>query len=306
MRRSETGFTLVELLIALFVLAVVTSQLFLVFTTQKEAYVTNERILDVQEDARLVMDLLVSETRMAGFMVDGETAISSVDGGAGGSDIFCVSDPGVFDETEVVTAVERFDSAVVSALDAGGDIATLSSAAEFDLDSDGNVDFVEGRGIIISDGANTHCARITLIDTATRQIDYAPLIDDPTAYALASTRAVPAVVYEVGAGGGLGLSRNNMLLSSEVEDLQVEFGVDANLDDVLDETDSAEFPLDTLTGTSPERVRSVRLTVITRTAQADPEYDGPGFPGAANRDAGASDGFRRRRFIARALPRNLL
>jgi hypothetical protein len=195
---------------------------------------------------------------------------------------------------------------VVSALDAGGDIATLSSAAEFDIDSDTNDDFIEGRGIIISDGVNTHCARITVIDTATRQIEYEPLIDDPTVYTLASTRAVPAVVYEVAAGGGLGLSRNNMLLSSEVEDLQVEFGVDANLDDVVDETDTAEFPLDTLSGSSPERVRNVRLTVITRTAQDDPEYDGPGFPGAANRDAGAADGFRRRRFVARVLPRNLL
>ena len=294
---------MIELFVALTILAVVTSQLFLVFTTQKKVYVTNEFILDVQEDARLVIDLLSSEARMAGFMVPRLGAVSSVDGGNTAADVVCMSDPSVLNDTQVTGATDKFDGALITSIDSGGDLVTLTTAAEFDIDNDGDDDFAVGAGVIVSDGTNTHCGRITAVDTTTRQVDFTPVIGDPTPYVAANVRLVPAVVYEVGSSG---LRRNNTVLSPEVEDLQIEYGVDANSDDIVDESDSAEWPLDSIDGSAPARVRQVRLTVVTRTTQSDPHWDGPGFPGAANRAAGARDGFRRRQFESRVLPRNML
>ena len=45
---------------------------------------------------------------------------------------------------------------------------------------------------------------------------------------------------------------------------------------------------------------------FSRTQEIDTRYNGPGYSGAANRVAGAPDGFRRRRFTTVVTPRNLL
>ena len=65
----QDGFTLLELLIAVSILVIVTSQLFMVFSSQKRTFSANQRVLDVQEDARLVLDLIAFDARQAGYMV---------------------------------------------------------------------------------------------------------------------------------------------------------------------------------------------------------------------------------------------
>jgi prepilin-type N-terminal cleavage/methylation domain-containing protein len=305
-RRESSGYTLVELLVALAVLAILTAQLFVVFSSQKRAYVNNERVLDVQEDARLVMDLLTTETRMAGYMVPRRAGVSSRDGGNGAADALCVSDPSVLDEDDVRTEDDRYDRATVASITAGGGAVTVSSIAQLDVDgADAAVDFAEDAGIILADGAHSHCARITDVNVATGEVEFTPAIPLYNTWTVGQIRATPAIVYEV-SGGGLGLTRNSLLLSGEVEDLQVEYGVDVNDDEILDMADSTEWPLDDLDGVDSQDVRSVRLTVTTRTTQADNEYTGPGRAAAANRTAGGGDSFRRRRFVASVLPRNLL
>lgn len=304
--RESSGYTLVELMVALAVLAILTAQLFVVFSSQKRAYVNNERVLDVQEDARLVMDLLTTETRMAGYMVPRRTGVSSRDGGNANPDALCLSDPSVLDESDVRKENDRYDGASVAILAAGGTSVTLSSIAELDVDgSDAAVDFVENAGIILADTTHSHCARITDVDATTGVITFTPAIALPATWNVAQIRAAPAIVYEV-AGGGLGLRRNSLMLSGEVEDLQVEYGVDVNDDELVDFSSNAEWPLDDLDGVDAAAVRSVRLTVTTRTTQPDAEYAGPGRAAAGNRAAGGGDNFRRRRFVASVLPRNLL
>jgi hypothetical protein len=165
------------------------------------------------------------------------------------------------------------------------------------------VDFSEEQGIVIADGNRSHCATITDINEATGQITFDPVIADPPLFDASAARAAPAVIYEV---GGSGLTRNGLLMSSEVEDLQVEYGIDVDMDGLMEPNVSAEWPLDDLDAVDSSRIRAVRLTVVTRTSQDDVEYDGPGRPASANRGAGAPDGFRRRRFVASVLPRNLL
>ena len=112
-------------------------------------------------------------------------------------------------------------------------------------------------------------------------------------------RAVPALIYEV---TGAGLTRNGILLSSQVENVQVEFGVDADFNSLIE---GAEFPINDLNGSDPAQVRRVRLSVITRTAAEDPTLEGSGMPAAANHTGAAADGFLRRRYTADVFPRNI-
>jgi prepilin-type N-terminal cleavage/methylation domain-containing protein len=316
--RGDRGFTLIELMIALALLGIVTSQLFLVFSSQKKAYVTNERILDVQEDARLVIDLLVGETRMAGYMVPRRAGIATIDGTlttTSTPDTLCVSDPAVLDDNVVANADGRFDGAQVSVL--APNRITLATAGDFDIDGLGGNDFQIGLGIILADGDSSFCARIVAVNTVARTIDFVPNLSVvlgnpiPADFAIGPTVVVPAVIYEVGTsatGGGIGLTRNGMLISDEVEDLQIVFGLDADGDNLVDITDAAEFPIHSIAALDPSPLRAVQITVTTRHAAQDPEFTGPGsnFTAVANRVAGATDNRRRRRFVTSVVPRNLL
>ena len=93
-----------------------------------------------------------------------------------------------------------------------------------------------------------------------------------------------------------------MTLSPHVENLQVEFGVDA---DGNGQIDPGEFPIHDLAGSDPSQVLTVRLSVIARTLRQDPNVAGSGMSVAANHVGSAPDGFFRRRFTASAAPRNL-
>jgi prepilin-type N-terminal cleavage/methylation domain-containing protein len=293
---SARGFTAIELLVAMAMLAIVSSQLLLVFQTQQKAYTVNERILDAQEDARLVLDLLVQETRMAGFMMPEVAATSSIDGGASAPDTFCVSDANEIDESTLDGVSDRFDRARLAAAVAINDTFVDLVAGHQDIDGDTANDFSAGQAVIIGEAGDSFCAMIATIVGDRMNLDRK--IDRAFS---TSARVTPAVMYDVDANG---LSRNGLLLSAEVEDLQVEFGIDTNGDGVLAVADG-ELPLkNDLTGENPAQVRQVRLTVTTRTGATDPEFTG-GFPAAANRGAGAADNFRRRRFVTSIRPRNL-
>jgi hypothetical protein len=174
---------------------------------------------------------------------------------------------------------------------------------DLDIDNDGADDFTAGQSIIIADSTNSWCAPIVTVDAGASRIDVPAAFAAPSAFGT-SARIVPAVMYQVLAPPNLGLTRNGLMLSAEVEDLQVEFGVDVNGDSLVD-PNAAEFPIHNLTGFDPSRILQARLTVTTRTTQGDPDFTGQ-FPAAADRPAaGATDNFRRRRFVASVRPRNL-
>ncbi len=323
---NELGFTLIELLIATAVLGVVTSQVFMVLNTQKRVYISNERVLDVQGDSRTVLDLLTFDTRMAGFMVPKIAAISSVDGGGNAADSFCISDVSYFDfptggavSQSLDNASEPFDTAAVTSF-AGNNAL---NAATLDIDGANGVnDFgAAGRGIILSDGARSHCARIT--GFVGNQIAFTPALPGPAWIAL-NMRVVPAVIYEHNDMNALppalplSLTRNGLTLATGVEDLQIEYWVDNTpggiLNGVVD--DVIEFPVHDLNNQpgavmDTSAIRRIRISVITRTDETEggvsQEFNTQRRPASGNRNqAGQADQFKRRRFRTSVLPRNLL
>jgi len=298
--RRQSGLTMVEVLVAMAIMAVVTSQALGMLASQLHTFHAQKRVVDVQEDARLVSDMILVDIRMAGFMVPNTSGIATADGGVNGVDTLCTSEWSSMDETQLSNASGRFDRAsLANPLPASTGSVDLS-VADMDIDKDGDDDFVVGEGIIIADADASHCARITRIAGGT--VEFTP--DTPGGgfdVLTAGGRAVPAVVYEV---AGTTLRRNSLVLSDQVEDLQIEFWVDTDGDSLV--SGIAEFPLDTLTGEDTFAVRSVRLSVLTRTATEDAQLPGAGRQGVANHLVGAADDFRRRLVTVTAAPRNLL
>jgi hypothetical protein len=178
-----------------------------------------------------------------------------------------------------------------------------------DMDADGTLDFAVNGGIIIAEGRKTHCARITAINS-TGLVTFVPSVPPAFTPVLSDTMAVPAAVYEL---SGTSLTRNTVTLSSQVEDLQIEFGVDVNQDGQLG---AGEGPINNLNdydstqaqfGYDPRLIRLVRLSVLTRTSREDANVSTPGRLGLANRaGSGTADSFQRRLVSVSAAPRNIL
>ena len=303
MRRASTaGFTTIELMVALMIMAVITVQVLAVLTSQQKAYYSQKRVLEVQRDARLISDMVVNDVRMAGFMVPTLAGISSRDGGTTGADTLCTSDPVALDDAQVAASTIRFNGAPLTGNLTGGLSSVSFNPGDMDIDGDGNVtnDFSPGSGIIISDGADNHCARIESMTTTS--IAFTPATPGGFIADAPAARVVPAVIYE---HSGTELKRNNELLSPQVEDFQVEFHVDANDNGIIQGGEATW--IHGLTADT-DLVREVRMSVLTRTMQEDPQMNGgSGRQGVANRNAaGVADQFRRRLETVRVAPRNLL
>ena len=316
-RSNERGFTLIELMIATAIMGIVTSQVFMVMSAQKRVYISNERVLDVQEDSRTVVDLISFDARMAGFMVPEVSAVSSFDGGAPNADSLCISDSSYFDfpsGTDISDGLDTqsnhfFASTVALVGAASATLATRDSVGDNGINDFGCI----GRGIILSDGVRSHCARITGIVGNT--LSFAPNVPNAALYTIANIRAVPAVIYELNEPA-LTLTRNGLTLATGVEDLQVEYWVDN--DPQNGGIDGAsEFPVDDLNNPpgaatmDTTSIRRIRVSVITRTDQTEGAYKQQiatgRRPSGANRvPAPQADSFRRRRFTTSVLPRNLL
>ena len=295
----RAGFTIIEMMISIAVVGIVTSQIMAVFTSQHRTFVAQERVVGIQEDARLAADMILMDVRMSGFMVPVVAGISSVDGGTSAADVLCSSDSSVISAASLAGATGRFDRAKLTS-DLGASQSTVALApADMDIDGDGNNDFAVNRGIIIAGGTKSYCARITAVTA--NSVSFTP--GTPAGFSVTTTngRAVPASIYEV---SGSGLRRNALLISSQVEDIQVEFAVDSDGDGQIG---VGEFPIHDLDGSDVSRIRGVQLSVLTRTLANDPQLAGPGRQAVANRTAsGTADGYRRRLARVIAAPRNLL
>jgi prepilin-type N-terminal cleavage/methylation domain-containing protein len=296
--RSKQGYSLIELMMAVGLMGLLSMAIASSLEGQKRFYNSNERVVEAQEDARLVLDLLKFDARMAGFMVAPVASIASVDGGANLPDRFCVSSTLGFDipvggqETSLNQQIERYlvnDTNVTAVLLPNAVRLTSLDIDGTDDDPNAEVNFAPQSGIIISDGTTSHCAAIDVggVATATNTITLSPQHPMP--------------------GGGFSttnLRRNGTLMSSTIEDMQLEFWAvntpPANPVHNLN---------DPVVGLNPSTVSRVRVTVVSTSTQVDTgstkTFGGGQRPAVANRVAGPQDTTQRRLFTANLMPRNI-
>lgn len=295
----RSGFSLLELMVSLALMAIVSSQLLLVFSAQHDSYVEQEHVIDTQQDVRLVSDLILSDLRMAGYMLPHKVGVGSNDGGTGAADIVCMSDPSAITDAAAAAATDIFGGASITAALTGNDGTLTVSVGDLDIDGNGTDDFTATNGgLLISDGTRVHCATITGV--AGNTIDFSPNTPAGMTFTTALTRVVPALVYQV---TGNQLARNGIVLSLQIEDLQIQFGVDDDGDGMVEST---EFPIDDLMAAAHDldAIKTARIIVTSRSMKTEPSQTSA-RTAAANRVAGTADNFKRRRVTTDVGLRNM-
>jgi type IV pilus assembly protein PilW len=64
---NKTGVTLVELLVVLVIFGVVVAGIYRVFVAQTKAYTIQDQVVEVQQNIRSAMEILLRDVRMAGY-----------------------------------------------------------------------------------------------------------------------------------------------------------------------------------------------------------------------------------------------
>jgi prepilin-type N-terminal cleavage/methylation domain-containing protein len=146
------GFTLVELLVAMFITLVVMGTIFLTFKSQQDSYVIQDQITATQQNLRSAMYMLTRDIQMAGYYVnfDTDTYTRDWDDLDGDNEVIRplifarnnVTDGGgdnIKDNTDVIVIVKASSEgrALIAGEDATAGIITLTTR---DLDGDGDDD----------------------------------------------------------------------------------------------------------------------------------------------------------------------
>ena len=73
---NRKGITLIELLVALVICGLVVAGIYRVFVAQTKAYTIQDQVVEVQQNVRSVMEILLRDLRMAGY--DDDNASSTI------------------------------------------------------------------------------------------------------------------------------------------------------------------------------------------------------------------------------------
>jgi prepilin-type N-terminal cleavage/methylation domain-containing protein len=271
------GVTLIELMIALVISAILVGGTYSIFITQQRTYVLQDQVVGVQQDARAALTIMARDIRMAGMLTGNEFSVN----GASEPITPTNSNAGP-DQIRVVYASEEVSE--VSSVDIVNKQVTLTSGADrFDTSTRRYVAF-EGIGHVYQVSSRT-------IETNTLT-----LTETPPSYLgdfSARVYCVNAITYDV---SGNALRRNDgsgtqdlagVSNQSAVEDLQLAYQVEDDTSNWYDD------PADASADNSDIRV--VRINLLVRTAVEDTDdqnYQRPALEDRAG--SGTQDGFRRR------------
>jgi len=319
--RRREGFTLIELMVAATVLAIIMTFFLSSLTIQKRNYTINDQIIEIQAGARIIGDVIERDLRHAGFMSPAGGGICVIDN-RNAPDIILVTDESAVDPA----AENRGDLAarvMGGAVNVAGGLQTLTvddmivefvnPSPAYDTDANGvaDSDFRVGGGVIVTDAANPErgavCARVDQIALPNQiRID---ALSNPLAAATPNApdlALVPARFYQVDAQGRL--VRDSIVVATDVEDLQIAVFID---DDDDGDIDPGEYRG---TGAGPDLdpsavdlslAREARASFVLRTRDPDPSFTQGMFQSMENRTpVPGNDGFRRRIWVSTIMLRN--
>lgn len=307
---NDTGFTLLEILVALALTGVASIYIYQAYISQHRSYVVQEDVTAMQQNARAAMFYMSRDLRMAGFGF-GPNGVSFYDGS--GTDFLSAitsfnTNP---DRVDIIYADANVEAQITEPMP--------TSSAEMNVSNTNG--FQDGDFVIVTDGVNASLLQITEVQDVALKLQHNPAVDNinppgghnifpPGGYGEgALVFKLRYVSYDIGAADpehpqlridedgpfGAGLPQ---ALAEDVEDLQLVYifedgGEDHRVDDGDgdDSNDSAD-------------IRAVRLSVLARTFRPDRQFNGA-KPAVEDGPAGGPDHYHRRLLTEMCKVRNM-
>jgi prepilin-type N-terminal cleavage/methylation domain-containing protein len=335
--KKRSGFTLIELMIAMAVLLVVVAYLTEMLSRQSRAYTVVDQVTEAQQNLRAIADLLEGELRVTGFLAPEGAAVCGVDQ-TNGADVLYLTDADALDPSSVSQL--GVGASILGGFSGTGgnesltlDDKVVDGLAFYDTDGDGvaDSDFLESvsplrtGGVIVADRADptrgVACGIVNDVSSGgnTIRVDFTSNGAAPGGTPLAAGGpgdlvAVPAHVYTVVNNQ---LLRDGMVLADSVEDLQFAFFYDIGGDGLVTDVNQ-EYPgsengkIYRSNDNDNSLLTEIRVNVVIRTRAQDADVvKSPGMAQGSwqiteNRvDPGGFDGFRRRVHTSTVRPRNV-
>lgn len=143
---EETGVTLIELMIVLFISGLLTTAIYTTFIAQQKSYAIQTGVTDMQQNARAALTLMERDLRMAGFCVgDSGFLVQDYDGN-NITQAITIDESGSTDKITVVYAAQYVSS--VSSI-VGNTVTLDSGGDQFDTGADNrqNIAFETERSV---------------------------------------------------------------------------------------------------------------------------------------------------------------
>jgi prepilin-type N-terminal cleavage/methylation domain-containing protein len=316
----NSGFTIIELMVASAILAIVMVFTMQIFTVNNRAYIKIDSVVDTQQSVRAISSILERDLRHAGMMVPEGAGICGKDN-TDAPDLLYISDHtainpvdaiGTFDGARILGGVTQVNSGTATL---GLDTLVIEpDTPDPSYDTDGNgvndSDFNKnGGGVIITDLSDPDrgsvCGLVGNVNLVTKSITIDIKTASFDAAGSATLIAVPAIEYRIDSNK---LYRNGLLLADGVEDLQLAFFLDSNGNFTLDVGELYGISDNNYVAKDSDAsdLRAVRFNVVTRTRSEDERFTQGFFQNMENRDAIAGqDGYRRRVHTAIVRMRNI-
>jgi prepilin-type N-terminal cleavage/methylation domain-containing protein len=295
----KRGFTLVELLVALGLLAVVLAFVFDTFTFQHATYSVVDQISEAQQNSRAIARLIERDIRNAGYLVPPGAAACGVDETDEPDALFLSDTDAILpaDQLPVELAGDDLgaettdDPGSTGSLAVGVDDVVVDGTASYDVDGDGtnDSDFRVGGGAILVDVGNpdrgVSCGLVTAVDTvapASVTVNFLTVHSNAAAQPK-DLVLVPGHVYRiVPASDPPRLERNGVVLAKDVEDFQVAWFYDDDEDGEVDDPGETRGVVGTAYATNAvvgDELREIRINLVLRTRADDsrnPDMAGTG------------------------------
>jgi type IV pilus assembly protein PilW len=272
--RRREGVTLIELLVALVISAILIAAIYQTFIRQQKAYTVQEQVVDMQQNVRVAINRMMREIRMAGF--GNASNVLTLPGGVNGFTNAITPGP-----NNTITIVGGYRQ--ISRDNVNKDPITIDSDFGNQIILNYATDAFDGeKHKFISIGGIESNIVVPPRTEATLPLGER---NNPPKHPIGTPiYKIQAITYSLGTSNGKpALLRNentgghNEPLAENIEGLQFEyFDADGNIT------------------ATPANIRMIRVTVTARTDRMDPEFKG-----------GQADGFRRRTITSNIKIRNM-
>ena len=303
-KAKNQGFTLVELLVAMAIAAVILTAIFKTFKSQQDSYVVQSQLAMTQQNVRGAMQLISRDIQMAGYYTNFETSIITMDWDDMGGDesmhpiiyardnISAVGD-GIKDNTDLIVIVKA--SMENGRQLASGEAASGTTASSTLRDA-GNLTENKFALLVKNDLSRAEFFRVTnstgiitlsksLVESYTED-DWIFRADIIIYYVDDADPDHPNLMRR-----NLGNYEQAQVMAEDIDNIQFRY--------VLDDGSKVE------SGFNEREVRAVEIYLLARTRHIIRGYTDPNRYKFANIDETPGDGYRRRLLKALIKTRNI-